>query len=119
MSDATKIPPVTQELVRHVDGTPDAGYVGRILAAHLENTSCRWKATPRSAVCDMMNKNCEERTVLLRCAIRKLSSHDALVSAAIATVEYLDGRLTEGDALARLRLRAGCLCRRALSLVEG
>ena len=72
VEELPKLPPVTREAVRHVDGTPNEGYVIRILEAYLENTQCLWRTNSLSDIATTMNRNCLERAILLRAAIAKL-----------------------------------------------
>lgn len=69
MSD---LPPITQQIIQHVDGTPNAGYVLRILKAYRENCNCRWDAIPPSPIFDAMNRAQVKRAKLLDEAIAKM-----------------------------------------------
>lgn len=71
MSD---LPPLTQEPLVHVDGTPDEDYPLRILRAHRANCDCRWKVVEGdpSPLLDAMNATQEQRAALLDAAIAKL-----------------------------------------------
>lgn len=71
------LPPLTQQPVRHVDGTPDAGYPLRILEAYRQECDCRWSTTGdmdegTRTLCEMMNKHCAERAMILDAAIARL-----------------------------------------------
>ena len=69
-----KLTDVTQQPIIHIDGTPDNGYVLRILVAYRENCNCRWVSEPEpNALVDLMNEHCEQRARLLDEAIEKLS----------------------------------------------
>ena len=68
----SKLPPVSQQPIIHVDATPDGGYALRILRAYLENARCKWVADPPNALCDAMNEDCDKRAALLDEAIRAL-----------------------------------------------
>ena len=68
---------LTQELVLHIDGTPDENYVLRILQTYRENCNCKW-ATSIDGLCNntlftLMNEHQDRRAKLLDAAIEKLS----------------------------------------------
>ena len=70
-----KLPEVIQQPILYVDGTPDEGYVLRILLAYRENCNCRWVSTideteeAESPLLKLMNEHCEQRARLLNRAI--------------------------------------------------
>ena len=68
----SKLPPLTQEPIIHIDATPDDGYVLRILRAYLENTKCKWESNKPDLILDSMNEDCDKRAALLKRAIRAL-----------------------------------------------
>jgi hypothetical protein len=74
---APDMPPLTQQPIIHVDGTPDAEYPLRILRAYRENCNCRFvdsaegKETVNPLI-RMMNEHCERRAAILDEAIRVL-----------------------------------------------
>ena len=64
-----------RQTLRHVDATPDEGYVRRILEAHIDESM--WSDTttglpPESLLCIEMNKIQKERNRLLKAALSKL-----------------------------------------------
>lgn len=73
----TDLPPITQQPIIHVDGTPDDGYVLRILRAYRENGNCVYEVSPPSVLWDMMNKHQRQRAELLDAAIAKLAKKGA------------------------------------------
>ena len=76
----TKLPELTQQPVLYIDGTPDAGYVLRILRAYREGCNCRWADTTEGTDTEnplfkMMNEHCEQRAALLDKAITILEDN--------------------------------------------
>jgi len=75
------LPPLTQQPMQHVDGTPDVAYPLRILQAYRANCDVCWvvegldEAT--AGIYDMMNRHQRERAALLDDAIRALRLHAA------------------------------------------
>jgi hypothetical protein len=72
-----KLPPLTQEPIQHVDATPDEDYPLRILRAYRANCDCQWASTSdgaMNALCEMMNRTCEERAAILDRAIARLEA---------------------------------------------
>lgn len=63
--------PVTQEPILHVDCIPDDGYPLRILKAYRENCNIHWQSDNNTSqiVCNMMNKHCQQRAIILDKAI--------------------------------------------------
>lgn len=68
------LPAVTQQPIIHVDATPDEAYPIRILRAYRSNCDVRWKFTPPSELCDILNANCELRAEILDRAIALLKA---------------------------------------------
>lgn len=73
-----ELPPVTQQPILHIDGTPDSGYVMRILRAYRENCNSMWATSTDGSECDnpllqMMNEMQVKRAELLDEAIKKLA----------------------------------------------
>lgn len=67
---------ITQQEILLVDGTPDEGYVLRILRAYRENCNCRWAEStegkdPDSPLFKLMNEHQEQRAKLLDEAIAR------------------------------------------------
>ncbi|MCK5019552.1 MAG: hypothetical protein KAS32_21005 [Candidatus Peribacteraceae bacterium] len=78
MTTKTELPALTQQPILHVDGTPDGGYVLRILRAYRESCNCRWADTTdgsetENPLLKMMNEHCEQRAELLDKAIDRLT----------------------------------------------
>ncbi len=71
------LPPITQQELLHVDGTPDEEYPIRILLAYRENCNCKWKADPPHPLWDRMNSDQDERATLLDAAIAALRRSNA------------------------------------------
>ena len=75
----TKLPELTQQLILHVDATPDKDYPLRILKAYRENCNCRWSETfypdleTTNPVLALMNQHQEQRAKLLDEAIKILN----------------------------------------------
>ena len=64
------LPPVTQQPIIHVDGTPDDEYPLRILKAYRENCNCKWVITNNESVfVKIMNEACDKRVKILDRAI--------------------------------------------------
>jgi len=61
-----------QEPILCVDGTPDAGYVLRILRAYRENCNCKWAYDGEEEMLRIMNEACDARAKLLDEAIARL-----------------------------------------------
>lgn len=70
--DPYKLPPLTQQFIMHVDGTPDENYVLRILKAYRENCNCKWSGS-NNVLFEEMNKHQDQRAKLLDEAIDILS----------------------------------------------
>ena len=72
----TKLPPLTQQPVLNIDGTPDEGYPLRILRAYRENCNCRWttdtEGNCENIVFHQMNEDNRERAAILDRAIAVL-----------------------------------------------
>ena len=76
-----KLPSVTQQPILHIDGTPDKGYVLRILRAYRGDCNCRWADTTEGTgienpILKLMNEDCEKRAKLLDEAIKILGQND-------------------------------------------
>jgi hypothetical protein len=74
-----KWPPLTQEPVHHVDGTPNKYYPIRILKAYRENCNAKW-ATDTCGGCDnplfdLMNTHNDKRAAILDRAIAILTKN--------------------------------------------
>jgi len=71
------LPKLTKEPLQHVDGTPNEGYVLRILRAHLHNAECSWEVhglpEEESKFYDIMNEHNRQRVELLKKAIKILT----------------------------------------------
>ena len=65
----TKLPDITQQPINHIDGTPDKGYVLRILKSYRMNCDCRWVSSKPNEIIDFMNTCQDERAKLLDEAI--------------------------------------------------
>ena len=69
------LPPITQQAILYVDGTPDSDYVLRILRAYRENCNCVWaicsngNPVETDPLLKLMNEHCEKRAKLLDKAI--------------------------------------------------
>ncbi len=69
------------EPIRHVDATPDDGYVLRILRAYRQNCDLRWSSTTDDIeeshpLIAHMNAASDKRAALLDAAIAKLETMD-------------------------------------------
>ena len=90
-----ELPPLTQQPVQHVDGTPDLSYPVRILRAYRQECDSRWEvsgldeaATP---VYRMMNAHCLQRAIILDRAIAILEHNErSLDEAAQKALEVID-----------------------------
>lgn len=76
-SGLVQLPKMTHQPLPHVDATPDADYVLRILRAHRQNASCQWVldgdwSPGERRVYEIMNEHCEQRVKLLDEAIAVL-----------------------------------------------
>jgi len=75
----SNFPPLTREPIREIDGTPNDGYVLRILKAYRVNCDCKWSSTSypdlekNDPLLTLMNEHQEQRAKLLDKAIEKLS----------------------------------------------
>ena len=79
-----KLPEITQQSILHVDGTPNDGYVLRILQAYRENCNCKWSDTTdgqktENPLLVLMNEQQDQRAKLLDEAINKLASQPPCV----------------------------------------
>ncbi|MDD4970717.1 MAG: hypothetical protein PHT07_14920 [Paludibacter sp.] len=80
-----KLPKFTQQVIEHVDGTPDADYPLRILKAYRENCNCKWSETgfpdleKINPVLMLMNQHQEERAKILDKAIEILQNKNEAV----------------------------------------
>lgn len=74
-SDGLCLPPITQQQILHVDGTPDAKYAIRILEAYRENCRCKFASEPPNPLWDAMNVHQDERAAILDEAIQVLKKH--------------------------------------------
>ena len=67
------LPPLTQQSILNIDGTPDEGYPLRILKAYRENCDCRWTTGTDGHCGDpvlrLMNDDNDRRAVILDRAI--------------------------------------------------
>lgn len=63
------IPEVTQQVIIHIDATPDDEYVLRILRAYRANCNCKWAGSGPSLLVDFMNDCTDKRAKLLDEAI--------------------------------------------------
>lgn len=72
-----KLPDLTQEPIRHIDGTPDRYYPLRILRAHRANCDIKWSSgtDPEDPLMAAMNEACDARARILDRAIDILE-HD-------------------------------------------
>jgi hypothetical protein len=73
----TMLPPTTQQPILHVDGTPDEGYVLRILQSYRANCDILWVMLgqeSKSALLDAMNDQQRKRAALLDEAIARLTN---------------------------------------------
>ena len=70
--DLYELPPITQQPIIHIDGTPDENYVLRILKAYRENCDCKWSGNVDNLVIEAMNNHQDQRAELLDKAIRIL-----------------------------------------------
>ena len=78
---------------RHIDATPDAGYVRRILTTYIDDSYFSDNTAglpPENELCIMMNKNREERNALLQTALSKLDKPDEAEKMALEC--YLRGQ---------------------------
>ena len=66
------IPKVSQEPIIHVDATPDEDYPVRILRAYRENCNVKFVSNTENPLIKQMNKNCDQRAVILDAAIAVL-----------------------------------------------
>jgi len=77
MNEPVKLPPITQQPLLHVDGTPNTHYPLRILRAYRDNCDCRWVTDnlPEGSrqLHEAMNEHQEQRARLLDKAIGILS----------------------------------------------
>lgn len=71
-----KLPPITQEAILGVDGTPNREYPLRILRAHRENCNCKWVSDSPNPLFDVMNEMCDQRAKILDAAIKVLEQHN-------------------------------------------
>lgn len=69
------LPPLTQQPIIAVDGTPDPKYAIRVLRAYRENCNCKWHSEPQDPMWDMMNVHQDERAAILDEAIQVLEKH--------------------------------------------
>ena len=68
----SEIPPLTQQPIIQVDGTPDEDYPLRILRAYREDCNCRWESNESNPLIDIMNQHCDQRAEILDRAIALL-----------------------------------------------
>jgi hypothetical protein len=75
----SKFPPLTQQMVEHIDGTPTLDYAIRILKVYRENCNCKWSDSlneeNKSRLFDIMNEAQDKRAELLDKAISALEEH--------------------------------------------
>ncbi|MCK4624026.1 MAG: hypothetical protein KAV00_01855 [Phycisphaerae bacterium] len=71
-------PPLTQQPILHVDGTPNAGYPLRILEAYRARCDCKWEVEGLDddikLVYGMMNEHQDQRAAILDDAIATLET---------------------------------------------
>jgi len=68
-----KLPPLTQEMVYHIDSTPNEGYPLRILKTYRENCNSKWSSTSDdNSLLEVMNKHQDQRAEILDKAIEVL-----------------------------------------------
>jgi len=70
----SRLPELTKQPILHIDGTPNEGYVLRILQAYRDDCDYQWaestdRAEPTNLLLKMMNEHCEQRAELLDEAI--------------------------------------------------
>ena len=63
---------VYQQSIIHIDATPDADYVLRILKTYRENCDCKWTSGVDNKLIKEMNKTQDKRAKLLDKAIKIL-----------------------------------------------
>ena len=89
------LPPLTQQPIMHIDGTPDAAYPVRILRTYREQCNVRWEVQgldeAKTLIYETMNQHQRERAALLDVAIRVLQKHAALVADVMNIQEKPDG----------------------------
>lgn len=76
-----ELPPLTQQPIIGIDGTPDKDYPLRILRAYRENCNVRWnastdKGSDTNPVYELMNEHQQRRAKLLDQAIAILEDHE-------------------------------------------
>ena len=78
-NEKSKFPPITQQSIIHIDGTPDDNYVLRILLAYRKNCNCKWEVTGftdnEKLIYDAMNDHQDQRAKLLDDAIEILQNN--------------------------------------------
>lgn len=71
-----RLPPITQQPIEHIDGTPNDDYPIRILKAYRQNCNCYWEVhglpKKEALIYEMMNEHQRQRAKLLDKAIRIL-----------------------------------------------
>lgn len=66
-------PPLTRDMILHIDGTPNAEYPLRILKTYRENCNSKWESNVvNNPICDIMNKHQDQRARILDKAIEIL-----------------------------------------------
>lgn len=74
------LPPLTQQPIMHVDGSPDAGYPLRILRAYRANCDSRYEGSGDEGArifCETMNDHQRQRAEILDKAIATLEAPHA------------------------------------------